>query len=130
MPGRLSDWATHHLFWINRMNKKDLALFKAHVRKWRDKIGVRDWAISVDASEIDEDRDAECSTDAQNRCVLVSINQQIENTTDKQLNECALHEVLEISLTDIRELMNVFYSWEFVDGIIHQNIRRMENALR
>ena len=28
MPDRLSDWATHYLLWINRMNKTTINLIK------------------------------------------------------------------------------------------------------
>ena len=112
------------------MISKDLEKFKKQVREQRDIIGVRDWSIAVDMDELEEDRVAQCSADVQNRCVLITINKTIENPTKEQLEDAARHEVLEISVADIRELLCKFYSWDFVDGILHKHIRRMENALR
>ena len=130
MPGRLSDWATNYLLWINRMNKKELDIFKRHVKTWRDRLGNRDWEVCAEMDEIESDRTAQCQFDCQNRCSLVTIDSTIEKPSSKNLEAAAVHEMLELSLADIRELMCRFYSWEFVDGVIHKHIRRMENALK
>lgn len=112
------------------MTKKDFELFKKRVRYWRDILGARDWGLSVDMGELESDRAAQCAYENQNRYAMITIDKDTENTTRKNLDEAAKHEVLELVMADIREALCVFYNADFVDRQVHRVIRQMENALK
>ena len=112
------------------MKKKDFATFKKHVKKWRDKLGVTDWDISVDMDELEPDRAAQCQYENQNRYALITVDKDTENATSRNLEGLAIHEVLELVMADLREALCAFYNTDLVDQHVHRVIRRLENALK
>lgn len=112
------------------MKKKELDLFIKHIRKWSEKLGTKDWGISVEMGELASDRVAECQYENQNRYALISIDKDIEKPSSKNLELTAIHEILELVMADIREALCAFYNDDVVDRHVHMVIRRLENALK
>ena len=112
------------------MNQKDFKIFKTYVDKWRIALGVTDWQVSVDVEELEDDRDAQCAFDNQNRCARISSSKSLESPPNKFLEANAIHEVLELVMADIRVALNAYYNDGVVDQHIHRVIRRLENALK
>ena len=112
------------------MNKKELSLFKKHVKKWIEILGTKDWGISVKMDEVLPDRASECEYENQNRYAAITIDKDIENPSSRNLEITAIHEVLELVMADIREALCAFYNADMVDKHIHRVIRKLENALK
>jgi len=112
------------------MKKQDFAYFQKCVVKYIELLGVKDFYISVEQDELDEDRAGQCSYDTQNRWALITVDKNIENVSRKAIESVAKHEVLELVLADIRVALDDFYNPLIVDKHIHRVIRRLENALK
>ena len=94
-------------------------------------LGLLGWEFTVQGID-DEDNRGSYYIHEWGR--LASINYNIawlksELTAIQEIDKTAFHEVYELSLFQIREYLLKFYSLEFVDTMIHENVRRMENVL-
>ena len=112
------------------MTKKDFALFKKRVKHWRNRLGLKDWEISIDKDELDENCVGQCFCEPQNRCATITIDNTIKNLTRRGIDIIALHETLEVLLWDTRDALNTLYNEDATDKHVHRIIRRLENALK
>ena len=119
------------------MNVQEFNTFKKYIVKWRNKFGLTDWYLSVEMNDSNQDeyiiKDSNtCETvyDFQNRWAQVHIDKNLEGVTNKTLEATAIHEIIELSYADIREMLCKFYNRDIVDKWIHEQIRRVENALK
>ena len=112
------------------MTKKEFNLFKKSVKKWRDRLGLRDWEIAVDKDDLDDNVVGNCFYEPQNRHATISIDKGLKGLTDRGIGLIALHETLELLLADLRNSLDSFYNADMVDKQIHRVIRKLENALK
>ena len=112
------------------MKKKDFDLFKKHVVKWRDLLGLKDWEIHIEKDNLGEDVVGNCLYDLQNRDATISIDKSFKDLTPRIIELVALHECLELLLADTRSALNTLYNEDVTDKHIHRVIRRLENALK
>jgi hypothetical protein len=45
-----------------------------------------------------------------------------------EVDRVALHEIYESTMAEMREMLLAFYSRDYVDRVIHKNVRLIENA--
>ena len=133
MPDRLSDWATHHLFWENRMTKTKLAKYKKRLQYWQRQFNLMDYEPpNVTSEEIPDDPNQSIISDIrwnhENRWVRIRINEDFDDT-DAELNRMAFHEMCELRLGRLRDMACEEYSYEKVDEQIHIVIRSLENMV-
>jgi len=112
------------------MTKTDFNKFKKYIKKWRINLGITDWEIHVDMDDLEIDRVAQCAYENQNRCALITIDKNLTGMTDRDIEVAAVHELLELTMADVRVSLCAWYNESLVDQQIHRVIRRLENALK
>lgn len=82
---------------------KNYEKFQKQVEKWYSKLGLQAWDISVyDAEEEDWYARTTISVDA----MTASIEYGISDQDNDDINDTALHEVLEVAISPLRGLIN------------------------
>lgn len=117
-----------------KTTKAHFASFKKFCRQYLDLFGLRDWEAFISHTK-DEDNRASCTVNGtDHRMVNLNLAKDWDadwglKITDEEIRKCALHEVLELRMWEIRKMLRVFYSEEVVDEQIHKIIRTLENII-
>lgn len=108
-----------------KITEKQFASFRDHVYKWQKSFGLLDWEIYVDRGD---DNDCEATCDIEKPNMIATIH--LCNIGDNDVKRAALHEILEIVLTDVGDLLLLSgYSEDKVEEELHKIIRRIENVI-
>ena len=116
-----------------KTTKKDFEIFKKEVKKWQDILGLQDWEISCVHGGADEDSRANYLTNIAGRLCTIFLADNwdgcFEDKTERAIKQVAFHEVVELSLHDLRVYALYFINEQFVDEAIHKIVRMLENVL-
>lgn len=118
--------------------------FYKRVHYYIELFGLKDYDVYVSHQETLDNGNSlgSCLSNNQNRNTTIWISDKfIQDLIDKkmlpgstlsikdEINNTARHEVLELLLTDLREIGQKLFNFEYVDKQVHITIRRIENAL-
>lgn len=112
--------------------------FKDYAVKWQSKLGLADWCIEFSFGNKDEfpDLDGNKAIAAMNRngmaaTICLNKNWAICSPTDRNLERCAIHELLELMLRPLNVLASARFNVDEADieYETHRIIRRFENLL-
>ena len=113
-----------------KLTQANLKTFTLSARKYLKLYGLTNWEVHMDFVEMDDSL-ACCSGDAAGRMAVLGIAPEWIGVepTKKALDHAALHEVLELLLWDLSNMIsdrNI--KQETVDTVRHSVIRRLEAA--
>lgn len=114
-----------------RTTKKQFRLFEREARKWLDKLGLKAWFVDMAHTDLEDGCTvACCSWKSTNRCATLLFNLKMdENPTDAVIRRFALHECLELLLSDCTNVMWRASCNDIVERETHAVIRSLENVL-
>jgi len=107
---------------------KHFELFKTECRKWQSEFGLMSYEVSFEKVTDLEVR-ATCIANPVNQMVTIGVGARWETKqTNMGIKKSAFHEMLELFLWDIREMLGDIYNDDIVNRKIHQIIRTLENV--
>ena len=116
-----------------KTTKKDFEIFKKEVRKWKDILGLQDWEICCIHGGADGDSRANYLTNIAGRICTIFLTDDwdgcFEEKTERAIKQIAFHEVVELTLQDLRVYALYFINAEFVEEATHKIVRMLENVL-
>lgn len=103
-------------------------LFKKEVRAWVDTFGLKQYELQF-TNEYDACNVATVDADTTAGMASFNLSNEWDNhpLTKAEVARAAFHEVYELLLFEIRQLLGVFYSQDVVNKKIHDVVRRAEN---
>lgn len=115
-----------------RTVKKDFVYFKQQCEAFLEQFGLKHWEVAY-THRLEKDHDARstCVADPEHGMCLINLAVdwgELEPVSRRGLKKCALHEVAELMLWPIRELLREFYAEKVVNDKIHYVIRILENT--
>jgi hypothetical protein len=113
------------------MNQIQFKKVKKYIRKWIDLFGLQGYQVSVMFGEVDNEKAAaSVSFDVTERVAIVVIDKSVEGElSDRVLEKIAVHEMLELLLGGMRNLIESLYNSDVADQEIHIVIRTLERLL-
>lgn len=124
----------------NKITKKELKeIFENSVLFFVNYFSLKNYEIIFEWKK-DETIRASTNADYQNKIVIFNIgenwvfdlNEKKENNKKQKIEEIqriAFHEVMELLFIPIRNKLDIFYSFEIVDELIHDKIVLFENTV-
>jgi hypothetical protein len=112
-----------------KITPKHFSTFKQEVLFWVDYFGLKDWDISLQNKDIEENRANCCCNITAHRCVISLNVEYDEELNDFQLRKSAFHEVCELLLWRLGNLGIEGYPHKYVDDETHKIIITLENTV-
>jgi hypothetical protein len=113
-----------------KRNERKEHLFEKCVDYYQHALGVYDYEITVYGEYIDDRAILKVDRSGGVATIAYSIEWlERESTTERSIDKTAFHEVFELSFEELKELLLVYYSFTYVEGLIHKQIRRGECVL-
>lgn len=108
---------------------RQFAYFEARCGHWADLLGLKDWIIDAQLSDIDTPAAVELMQDSHSATIHLN-RKQAHSPKDAYLNRVALHECLHIMLCDLVTLARSRTVLENeIEWVQHAIIRRLESVL-
>ena len=114
-----------------KTTKQQFETFQKYIYYWQKELGLIDWHIYVFHKKIG-DRFADTASSCEGRGATVRFNTSWDDRapTDKELRECALHEVLHILTAPLlNEARSRFADEYTMDAAEHSIVTRLTNLL-
>jgi hypothetical protein len=113
------------------LSKKDLKSFLALLKHWKFRLGLGEWVIYFDGfGDLVEDSYASCGWNLPGRVANVSLSRSWDyRPGEKDLSRVALHELLEIVLAPIVDMIPSNVHRDSVVDATHQVIRHIETMM-
>jgi hypothetical protein len=108
-----------------KQSAADLALYKAHLLYWDEKLGLKNYVKRFESAYQAED--ATCATNHQERFVTFTIGEDRSN--NYTIPELARHEALELLFSDLEDSLTEFLADKPVRRMVHDAIHRLENVI-
>jgi len=116
-----------------KTTKKDFEIFKKEVKKWQDILGLQGWEIVCVHGGTDKENRAEYLTHITGRICTIYLADDwdgiADNKCDRAIKQTAFHEVVELSLQDLRNYAQYYINEDLVDEATHKIVRMLENVL-
>ena len=114
-----------------KLTKAQQNLFFAEVKKWRDKVGLLRWSLSIGEGTQSDESDAECWGNLSSGTAVISIRDDWdEKPTDRYITQLAFHEVIELLLLPLSTLAERrFCTADQLEIARHEIIRTLEHLL-
>lgn len=116
---------------MTKTTKADYEKFKSYVSYWQRELGLDDWHIYVYHKKLD-DTFANTTANTAGRGVTInfSTNWLDREINDKELKECALHEVLHIITAPMNNEAKARFADEYtLDAAEHSIVTRLTNYI-
>jgi len=114
-------------------SKKEFKLFESEVHYWLNELQLNEWEVYTILENDNDDSDASCSPDLSSQQAIIKLNAYIISEDEKDddiIKGCALHEVLELLLAELRILaMERTFSYEQYDAASHRVIHKIQRLL-
>ena len=110
---------------------KDFKTYKAHCKKWQEKLGLTNWELNFYHNDDEEGARAWVEAFIPQGQATIGLTETLEDRRalgGDDLNKWAMHEITELMLWKIRKLLEPVYSEEVINQHIHDIIRRLENV--
>lgn len=117
---------------MKRSVKKKVKYFEERVFYYQKILSLLNYEISVYGIEDDPTTRASWIVDDEGKSVSIRYNNiwiDEKGLTFGEIDKVAFHEVYEMSFSVIRYLLMQYHSVSLTNGLVHQNVRRMENVL-
>jgi len=108
-----------------KTTKKDFAIFKAEAKKWIKYFGLTEWEYYWEHSDIDST--ARCQFNCSEMTALIILATEMDVKQDFKLS--AFHEVCELLLAPMTDLVLEQYSIAKSCSVTHNIIHRLENSI-
>lgn len=109
------------------LTAQDFALYQKEAQRWIDKLGLYCWNVTY--RWCDDNVQGRCSWTLSGRKAVVELGRQWPYKPAKdEIRRTAFHEVCELMFAQISTHLNDIYSENFVSGLVHDTIRRLENV--
>ena len=120
-----------------KATKLDFKYFSERVRYWQNYFGLTEWDLNVYFLPLGDkafDGDEICSTNtdlqSMQATICMCMDWQDDSVTKKDMEETALHEVLEIMLSEVEELGDARYIRKGeLRSAVHKVINRLVRTL-
>lgn len=107
--------------------------FRERCEFWVKKLGVGDWDIEIERDTVDTKGTAKVRLNHIGKNATIYLLTKVVkdyNISKKDLNICALHEVLHLVFSDlIHTCQERYYSEDSIDRLEHGVIRRLEKLI-
>ena len=113
--------------------KKHFEDFKSYVKEYQEKLGLKDWHIYVFHKKTSNSAYAETFTGVADSAASIHLNISWTDRelTEKELRECALHEVLHVVTAPLYSEAKARYADEYtLEAAEHSVVVRMTNVLK
>jgi len=116
---------------MNNSYEKQVQLFKDAVYFFQKELNLLNWEVSIFEQNKQETRGSCYFTQCFKQASIFYTKDWLidENTNKDEILIVAFHECCELLFSEIRECLSAYYNKEIVDGLIHSQIRLLENIL-
>lgn len=115
-----------------KVTKRQFEIFEREIKKWINLFGLNDWEIYIEQDDLEEDVEATCQWDKDNRLCYMKFAKAWDNDsvklTPKEIRATAFHEVLHLLFADIHDMAHGRYVVASdIDAAIHAIIKNLQN---
>jgi hypothetical protein len=114
-----------------KTTNKDFASFKDYCLYWQKELGLNDWHIYFKHTKLNNSfADCDCSPSGRGAMIQFSTSWEDREINDKELRECALHEVMHVVTADFANEARSRSADEYtLESAEHSIVTRMTNYI-
>lgn len=114
-----------------KTTKQNFGAFRTHVLQWQRELGLTDWHIYFKHVRLNNSfADCECSTSGRGAMIRFSTVWEDRDINDKELRECALHEVMHIVTAEMMNEARARFADEYnLEAAEHSVVTRLTNYI-
>lgn len=115
---------------MKRLTQEQRDHFEASLKKWQEKLNLRDWGVTLAKQRASSDAYADVVADVQNRAATIRLGSSWNDPSDREIEAVAVHEMLHIFLAELIDFAKQpGLSVESITSIEHRAIKVIETLL-
>lgn len=117
---------------MGKLTDANMDNFIKSVNKYQGMFNLGDWELTIQKNDLTEQQsEASCTWSPSDKLAVITIAAELEGPiTKSRLDDLALHEVLELLLSQIHMYARMHIAGSLVEAEIHTIIHRIQRAIR